>query len=522
MNPPEELRSQPNILWIIADQLRADHTGFGGNRIARTPNLDALAARGTVFDRAHVANPICMPNRCSMITGRMPTAHGVIFNDRSLAWNSNTCIHALADAGYNTALIGKSHLQHGLSRNVARGQCSAPTQTAVFPTGWDTLEDAERYLEGAPQITNFYGFQHVEFAIGHGDAVTGHHYRWALERGADLATLNTAWESAGPALERYPGWWQVYQPTLPEELYSTTFVTERTIALLERMAGSDKPFFLQCSYPDPHHPFTPPGKWWKAYAPEDMPVPETIDDDLSAAPRHLSLIHSWKPSKNMVQMFGANPELVRHAMAAEFGMIEMMDRGIGEVISALKRLDLADNTIVVFTSDHGDMFGDHGLMLKATMHYQGCLRVPLVFAMPSAGSDQVKGIRTQSFASSLDLAQTFLDLAGAKPFVDMQGRSLKPVLDDPNVSVREQCLVEEDFPLALIGSPLPLHTRTLYAGRFRYSQYSSGDVELYDLNNDPQERHNLAKEQASRADRADMAERLAAAMMAAAPMGVVA
>jgi arylsulfatase A-like enzyme len=253
-----------------------------------------------------------------------------------------------------------------------------------------------------------------------------------------------------------------------------------------------------------------------------MPVPETMDDDLANAPKHLSLIRSWKPSKNMVQMFGANRDLVQHAMAAEFGMIEMMDRGIGEVIAALVRLGLAENTVVVFTSDHGDMFGDHGLMLKATMHYQGCLRVPLVFAMPANGSDQARGVRTRAFASSLDLAQTFIDLAGAKPFVDMQGHSLKPLIEDPNAAVRDQCLTEEDFPLALIGSPLPLHTRTLHAGRFRYSQYSSGEVELYDLTNDPLERHNLAQDQAHRADRAEMAERLAAAMMAAAPMGVVA
>ncbi len=178
------------------------------------------------------------------------------------------------------------------------------------------MEDTERYLNEAPDITDFYGFRHVEFAIGHGDAVTGHPYRWALERGAKPADLNVAWENPGPAIERYPDWWQIFQPTLPEELHSTTFVTERSISALERMAAGDRPFFLQCSYPDPHHPFSPPGKWWQAYDPNDMPEPATIDDDLSGAAKHLSLIRSWKPSKNIVQMFGANRELVRHAMAA--------------------------------------------------------------------------------------------------------------------------------------------------------------------------------------------------------------
>ena len=479
---------RPNILWIIADQLRADHVGFGGNKVVRTPNLDALAGRGMVFDRAYVANPICMPNRCSMLTGRMPSAHGVIFNDRSLAWNANTCVRELVKAGYATSLVGKSHIQHGLSRNVVQGGAQAPTYATPFPPGWDTLEDGERYLDGAPEIPDFYGFEHVEFALGHGDAVTGHHYRWALERGGKPAELVRDWLRPGPAVERYEGWWQVYQPTLPEELHSTTFVTQRTIHALKHHASGGKPFFLQCSFPDPHHPFTPPGKWWKAHDPADMEDPRTFDDPLEHAPAHLRLIRRWKPSSNMVQMFGPTRELVRHARAAEYGMIEMMDDGIGQVLRSLADLGLADNTIVVFTSDHGDMFGDHGLMLKATMHYQGCLRVPLVIARPND-----TGRRTTCLAGSMDLAQTFLDLAGVAPFADMQGHSLVPLLDQMN-PVRSQVMVEEDFVLARAGGPMPLRTRTLVTDRYRYSRYSTGESEIYDLVEDPDEVRNLAVE----------------------------
>ena len=109
-------RQRPNVLFIITDQHRADHVGFGGNGVVRTPHLDALAARSTVFDRAYVANPVCMPNRSSIMTGRMPSAHGVIFNDRSLSPDATTFVGQLRDNGYRTALIGKSHLQHGMSR----------------------------------------------------------------------------------------------------------------------------------------------------------------------------------------------------------------------------------------------------------------------------------------------------------------------------------------------------------------------------------------------------------------------
>ncbi len=477
---------RPNILWIVADQLRADHVGFGGNSVVRTPNLDELARRGTVFERAYVANPICMPNRCSMLTGRMPSAHGVIFNDRSLAWGANTFARQLVGAGYQTALIGKAHIQHGLSRNVVREQRQAATLRDPYPHGWDSLENAERYLDEAPDTGDFYGFGHVEFAIGHGDAVAGHHRLWALARGADPAQLSERGQRRA-ALAEHADWWQIYQPALPEELYSTTFVTDQTIAWLETASTEAAPFFLQCSFPDPHHPFTPPGRWWNAYRPDDMPDPASFDDPLTDAAAHLAIIRALRPSRNAVQMFGPTRELVRHAMAAEFGMIEMMDEGIGRVLAAVDRLGLANDTVVVFTSDHGDMFGDHGLMLKATMHYQGCLRVPLVIARPGATA-----ARTPALASSLDLAQTFLDLAGVDPFADMQGVSLAPVLDDPSCRVRDHAYVEEDFPFALHGSPLPLRSRTLVTDRYRYSRYSSGDVEIYDLENDPEEMRNLA------------------------------
>ncbi len=512
---------RPNILWIIADQLRADHVGFGGNPVVRTPHLDALAARARVFDSAWVANPICMPNRCSMLTGRMPSAHGVIFNDRSLPWNANTCVRELAGAGYRTALIGKSHIQHGLSRNVVREQRSAPTATDPYPAGWDALENPEAYLEGIPAIDEFYGFQHVEFAIGHGDAVAGHHYQWALARGADPALLRSEWGPGGAVLQQYPDWWQIYQPALPEEFHSTTFVTEQTLAWLNQHAATprqDQPFFLQCSFPDPHHPFTPPGRWWNAYRAEDMPEPATFDDPLTDAPAHLRLIRKIKPNKNPVQMFGPTRELVRHAMAAEFGLIEMMDAGIGRILAHLQASGLADNTIVIFTSDHGDMFGDHGLMLKATIHYQECLRVPLLIAGPGVSAG-----RTPALASSLDLAQTFLDLAGVPAFADMQGHSLKPLLGGADAAtVRNHVLVEEDFPLALHGSPLPLRSRTLINARYRYSRYSTGDVELYDRQEDPRELRNLAADPGHAGLRTRMTEQLLDALTAVSPMPAMA
>ncbi|MEM7272623.1 MAG: sulfatase-like hydrolase/transferase, partial [Actinomycetota bacterium] len=139
-----------NVLFICTDQHRADHVGFGGNEVVRTPNLDGLAARATVFDRAYVANPVCMPNRSSILTGRLPSAHGVVFNDRSLPINATTFVGRLRDAGWRTALIGKSHLQHGESRDTVI-DLGAAGATSPFDDGWDTLEHPERYLDGDPR-----------------------------------------------------------------------------------------------------------------------------------------------------------------------------------------------------------------------------------------------------------------------------------------------------------------------------------------------------------------------------------
>jgi arylsulfatase A-like enzyme len=395
-----------------------------------------------------------------------------------------------------------------MSQNVVRDYGERPTARDPLPPGWDTLEDPARYLtDDIPRFEDFYGFQHAEFAIGHGNTVTGHHYRWALEKGADPALLVMEPSPDDPALARYPGWWQVFQPALPEEYYSTSFVTERTLDWLSDH-GQAGPWCLECSYPDPHHPFTPPGRWWDRYRPEDMPEPVTFDDPLTDAPRHLRKIQTWEPRGDYVNMFGPSRELVRHAMAAEFGMIEMLDEGIGRVLDKLDELGQRDNTIVVFTSDHGDMFGDHGLMLKGTMHYQGCLRVPFVIRAPGRNSG-----RTDSLASSLDIPSTILDLTGVAPFADMQGVSLAPLLDDPTQRVREAALVEEDMPLARLGGPLPLKTRTVLDERYRYTRYSTGEVELYDLDNDPGEMTNLAVSGRAGAAAGAMAEKLADALM---------
>ena len=175
-----------------------------GNEIVRTPNLDEIAKRGMVFDDAWVANPVCMPNRSSIMTGRLPSAHGCIFNDRSLDWNSNTFVRRFRAAGYRTGLLGKSHLQHGPSRNsVHPVRSSGMLAKSHHPSGWDELEDFENYVDGTDlHIEDFYGFDHVEFSLEHGASVLGHHLTWALSRGGRREDLVAPMSPESPGLDR--------------------------------------------------------------------------------------------------------------------------------------------------------------------------------------------------------------------------------------------------------------------------------------------------------------------------------
>ncbi len=480
---------KPNVLFVICDQLRADHLGYAGNPVVRTPNIDSLAAAGTVFDRAYVNNPVCMPNRSTMMTGRMPSAHGVIFNDRSLEPDANTFVAQLRDAGWRTALIGKSHLQHGESRNAVADLGKTPGRMSPFAEGWDTIEHDERYERGeviAPD--DFYGFGEIQLTLGHGAQVGAHHYQWAREQGIAHEVLRAGLDPDSDIPVRRPEWWQLHPAPYPEEIHSTNYVTERTIDFIERCDADGEPWMAWCSFPDPHHPLAPPEPWFARHDPADIELPSTFADPGDDWPAHLHLIRSLRPGRRgWVQPFGATPELTRAAIAVTYGMIEYIDAGIGRILATLDRLGATDETIVVFTSDHGDMMGDHGLMLKLIMHFQGCLRVPMIVKTPGRA-----GGRTSSLAASIDLPHTLLDLCGVAEYQGMQGSSLVPILDDPNASVRDAVLVEDDFPSAEIGSPFPIKTRTTVTTTHRYSRDSDGFEMLYDLVDDPDELVNLA------------------------------
>lgn len=287
-------------------------------------------------------------------------------------------------------------------------------------------------------------------------------------------------------------------------------MTSQTIEALEASARGGGPFFIQCSYPDPHHPFTPPGRFYEMYDPCEVPLPETwADPHVGSLDFYRQRLKYKGKQLFPVAPFAPSEEQFRHSAAAEYGMISMIDEGVGRIFKALERLGLTQNTVVIFTSDHGDMFGDHGMMLKGGMHYEGCIRVPLLIATPR----HRPGV-CSSLAGSIDLAQTFLGLADVPGYHGMQGTSLVPLLEDPKTRVRDDVLVEEDELFDIVGAGSHLRMRTLVTEDARLTLYQGAELgELFDLDSDRLELSNRFHETAARDLRYALTERLTRRMM---------
>ena len=485
-----------NVLVIIADQLRRDHLGFGGNDIVRTPNLDRLAARSQNFAQAFVTNPVCMPNRASIMTGRWPSAHGLRTNGLPLDPHVPTFVRELKDAGYRTSAIGKIHLQpmgypfeDFQLDEIKKAMPELWDRAVAGPYGeeFQSWEDFRLHRDGNVRMpSDYYGFDDVELTVGHGDQQAGAYVSWARERGWDPA----AQSGAANALETFPGWNQIYASAVPASLHPNTFIAEQSIARLRQYAQAGQSFVMQVSFPDPHHPFAPPAEYFHRHSPTNMPLPRTFHDPLESAPAHIQQIAGdrGKPGQDWTLIWAPTDEQYRHALAAELGSVEFLDDVIGGILQELDQLGLSEDTLVIFTSDHGDVFGDHGLMLKHFTHYEGVLRVPLLLAVP-----QVPGEIHHELVSSADIAATVTDLCLDAAMPGAQGRSLSCLWTDEQRPWRQALLIEEDQPFAMPGLSVPVRIRTVLTPDLRYTRILNEPCdELFDRIRDADELRNLA------------------------------
>jgi len=485
------MSQQPSFILFIADQLRADNLGCYGHPLARTPHIDAIAVDGLTFDRFYVASPVCMPNRVSLMTGRMPSISGVRENGVPMAQDYVSFVDLLRDAGYQTALCGKSHLQNFTGnppvapakqrkdgfrlppkelRSARRINLDDPVYDQEDPSYWADPQAAVQ--------TPFYGFDHVDLVVGHGDNLGGNYRQWLLQRNPDAMSLIGP-ENQLPHDYTCP---QAVRTAVPEELYSTTYIAECAADWLKRL-DPERPFFLMVSFPDPHHPFNPPGRYWDMFSPDDMPVPEAFHRKDWDAPPHVQQLFQDRAAgrSNLAGMgtFGCSAREAQEAQALTLGMLAMIDDAVGQVMQALKDSGRDGNTTIMFTSDHGDNLGDHGLLLKGPEAYEPVIRVPFLWRAPE---ERGCGMRTQRIGQTLDIGACILEKARIEPFDGFQGRSLF------GPEERKAALVQYDHqrPLTALAGPPRVHS--LRTDRYRLSIFHGQDWgELYDLQLDPGE-----------------------------------
>ena len=504
---------RPNFLLITTDQHRADHLGCYGAKSLSTPNIDRLAQQGTRYENAYVASPVCMPNRASIATGRMPSLHGVRHNGLNLKIGSRTFADLLRTAGWRTSLSGKAHFQC-VTRN--------PAAMRVFPHMGHVLEAVVKsegrydqecgpsWREGRIRDLDkpYYGFDQVDLASGHGDCVAGDYIRWVAAQGGDLDRL------AGPenALPGTPSPApQAWRTAVPEELYPTRYVESKTIERLREYAGTGSRFCHWMSFCDPHHPFTPPGKYWDMYRPEDVEVPPSFfepKDSFATALQNQR--QSGGANLNGTSAIAVSEDELRSAIALTYGMIAMIDESVGRVLDQLDSLGLASNTIVVFTSDHGDLMGDIGLIFKGPYHFRGLIRTPLIWFDPRRPEASI----SWDPVSAIDIPATILESATVQPFNGFQGIPFKDGNGRACVS-RECVLIEDEIQSNMPGRQTRGRARTLLSGDWRLTIYDDiTDGALFNLKDDPSELQNLWDDQEHSDIRASLVEKLVRQMIA--------
>jgi arylsulfatase A-like enzyme len=509
--------ARPNFLFFITDQQRADHLGCYGSRAARTPTIDGLCAAGWTADRFYTATPICMPNRASLMTGRLPSRHGVRHNGIELSLDETTFVDQLRLAGYATAHVGKSHLQNietippgypreGEARRAREARREGPGRHGQEI--WKRWEDDPDCDIEKP----FYGFETVDIVIHHADTAYGHWRRWLRKQLKDADKLigpENASPSPGIELTQCR---QAWKTKVPEELYPTAWIADRTIARLRELAKGSKPWFVHCSFPDPHHPFTPPGRYWDMARAEDVPAPKSFHAKHRGLPPYIRWLYDMRDSgkavKHSQMLFACSEREAREAIAFNHASNACIDDAMARVLTELGKLGLADNTVIVYTSDHGDFAGDHQLLLKGPVHYDGLIRVPFIWCDPAGP----RGVRSQALSQTTDIAATILDRAAVEPWNGVQGLSLLQTMKEEKRAARNRVLVEEEGQRYYMGFPDRVRMRTLVTDRYRMSLYDGVPWgELYDLREDPDELSNRWNEDP--ALRAALMEELARAMV---------
>lgn len=434
------MTKRKNILFLLTDQHRWDSLG-ANTGLVKTPNIDSIAKDGVLFRNAFTCNPLCSPARASILTGQYPHEHKVIANIEDFNYLSEklnpekeTFLSRLKDGGYNNAYIGKWHL--------------------------GPMEDKPRGVDIWTPISLYY--------------------QMLRERGID-------WDMWKEDKKTMTGPDAVFYGKLliPDELAPSAWVADKTIDALDELASKNAPFSIYASWYGPHFPTTIPEPYFSMYDPESIEKPANFDDNLENKPRiQKKERHRW------------NAEIMtwdkwRQVVARFRGFCTFIDFHVGRIIQRLKELGEYENTLIIFTADHGGLLGDHGLFNKGFNFYEESMRIPFTAKLPGGA----KGVVDNHFVSLVDICPTLLEYADAEKISPAHGRSLIHLLHGKEpMDWRKTAFAQ------FHGYETSLYTqRMLRTEKFKYC-YNPADIdELYDLEKDPAELHNLAENESMKA-----------------------
>ena len=438
---------QPNILLLMADQMRADMLGAAGNSEAITPNLDKLAAQGARYRNAFSSTPTCTPARAALLTGLSPWYHGMLGYGAIAKSYRYEMPRALRDAGYYTSSIGKDHF--GWNKTTNSGVAHGYDETNLYdglPNEFDDYDEwvKKDYPKVDPMAT---GLEYNDY------------------RGAVYA--------------------------LPEYLHPTAWVGRAAVSFLERY-NMTKPFFLKVSFHRPHSPYDPPKRWMDKFDPDKMPAPYIGEDwDSRYA---INYRNSTAPPGIWVGDVGKRQvQLSRQAYYASVGFV---DEWIGNILGVLKNLSLTDQTFVMFMADHGDMMGDHYHWRKGYPYF-GSASIPMIVSWPASMSAVAGGPIAANRGSTLDhvtelrdIFPTVLDVANVPVKETLNGSSLLKTLQAKGDVIQWRTMIDLEHDIMYNATN---HWNALTDGHWKYVfQAYDGTEQLFNLDHDPHELSNVA------------------------------
>lgn len=469
------MSQRPNVLWIMADQLRFDYLSCYGHPHLHTPNIDALAARGVMFTNTYVQSPVCGPSRMSAYTGRYVRSHGSTWNGMPLRVGEPTLGDHLREVGARAVLVGKTHMVADLDGMAWLGiDPKSEIGVRTSQCGFEPFERDDGLHPDSPR-QNWSAYD--DYLVRHGFSSDN---PWK-----DFA--NSGIDGDGQFLSAWLLKNSRHAANVPEEHSETAYMTNRAMDFMEQAMQGDQPWLCHLSYIKPHWPYIVPAPYHDMYGAEHIVAP--IRSDMEKETDH-PLFRAYQDSR-ICRSF-ARDHVREHVIPAYMGLIKQLDDNLGRLFAWMDDKGLTENTIIAFTSDHGDYMGDHWMGDKDFYH-DVAVKVPLIIADPRKDADKTRGSTSDALVEMIDLAPTFMSALGCPPKSHViEGRDLAPLLHGTGGFSRQYAISEHDYSSFEMATALGIaqedaRTVMIHDGRFKYIRCEGLAPMLFDLESDPKE-----------------------------------